>query len=203
MRVAVLSESPVDEVVIRAFMDAILGQKTESIDLHVRTRGWPAICDVLPSIIKRLHWHDDAEGLVLCVDTNGSEIHRSEHDDIPHRDCRMCQLRTLTHEILVGLSPRPDRPTALGIAIGTAVPAIEAWLLCGVDSGVGESQWQQKKDQDAQSRGYVRTLKKTLYGTDHASQIERKRISLKAVERLSVGNFRTLEDKFPGGFGSL
>jgi hypothetical protein len=56
--------------------EAILGRQTESV-IHagLRHRGWPTVRTVLPAVLKELHYHTDADGFVLIVDSNGSPPH--------------------------------------------------------------------------------------------------------------------------------
>lgn len=143
MKVAYFAESPADQAALNILAEAILGQKTESIShAGLRHRGWPTVRMVLPAVLKELHYHTNAEGFVLVVDSNGTPPHQPDHEPphTPERQCRLCQLRHLAEEVQRHVRPRSHlRP--LKIALGLAVPTIEAWLLCGVDSHVTEAAW--------------------------------------------------------------
>jgi hypothetical protein len=80
--------------------------------------------------------------------------------------------------------------------VGIAVPAIEAWYLCGRDSSVSEAAW--VAGQEAGKPPYSRAeLKERVYGTDRPSlplEIER---ALREVARHRVDP-RRLEHEFPG-----
>jgi len=92
MKVAILSESPADEAVLRMLVDGIVGQPTEPVaPPPLRTRGWPSVRQMLPSVLKHLHYRTDAEGFVLVVDANHSPL-PSHPDDPPPEACRLLEL---------------------------------------------------------------------------------------------------------------
>ena len=65
--------------------------------------------------------------------------------------------------------PRTSLPP-LKIALGLAVPAIEAWLLCDVDSHVTEAAWMNGLKDSPGRMPYTKgSLKRQLYGTSHPS----------------------------------
>jgi hypothetical protein len=81
MKVVVLSESSADEAAIRILVNGILGRETEDVSsLPLRSRGWPSVIKVLPTVIKFLHYQTDAEALVVIADSDDSPIHRSSHE---------------------------------------------------------------------------------------------------------------------------
>ena len=81
MKVAFFAESPADQAAITIFTEAILGSKTSFVShAGLRNRGWPSVRTVLPAVLKELHYHTDAEGFVLVVDSNGSPPHVSAHE---------------------------------------------------------------------------------------------------------------------------
>src|SRR5215212_1976636 len=134
MKVVVLSESSADEAAIRILINGILGEETEDVpSLPLRSRGWPYVLRVLPTVIKFLHYQTDAEAIVVIADSDDSPVHRSSHDQAGNAEvgCRLCQLRKVFKETkLTAITGRGE----LKIAVGLAVPAIEAWYLCGVDA---------------------------------------------------------------------
>lgn len=131
MRVAVLCESPSDEVAVRILVDAILGRPTEPASLpplRARAGGWGEIGRFLPAVIRGLHYNSDAEALVIIADSDDSPVHQQIHEDVggENKDCRLCQLRRKVAEIRID-KPRPYPDLgAIKLAIGLAVPAIEA-----------------------------------------------------------------------------
>src|SRR5207247_2814712 len=98
MKVAYFAESPADQAALAIFTDAILGSQTEAVTYKgLRHRGWPTVRTVLPAVLKELHYHTDAEGFVLVVDSNGSPPHLPLHEQPAARasQCRLCQLRRI------------------------------------------------------------------------------------------------------------
>src|SRR5690606_10072286 len=85
--------------------------------------------------------------------------------------------------------------------VGLAVPAIEAWYLCGTDSSVSEAAWIQGQKKGYQP--YTRAeLKERVYGTSRPSLQHEIDCALREVQRHRA-NPRRLEADFPGGFGAL
>jgi hypothetical protein len=152
---------------------------------------------VLPAVLKELHYHTDAEGFVLVVDSNGSPPHLPDHEPphAPEPKCRLCQLRRIADEVQRHVRPRSHRGP-LQIVLGLAVPTIEAWLLCGVDAHVTEAAWINglKEGRMPFTKG---ELKRQLYGTSHPSlAIETDAMSLSQ-------DLPAIEKLFPHGFGAL
>jgi hypothetical protein len=114
--------------------------------------------------------------------------------------CRLCQLRRIADEVLKQVRPRQHQPP-LKIALGLAVPAIEAWLLCGVNAHVTEAAWINGMDQGQMP--YTRpNLKNELYGTARPSLAVETEAMTSAASRLAA-NLNNLEILFPQGFGAL
>lgn len=202
MKLAVLSESPADEAALRVLVGYVLGEPLQVVTPSLRARGWPSVEQVLPPILRHLHFNTDAQGLVVVVDSDDSPVHTAEHEapGYHHPLCRICRLRAVFRRTLKNLPPAHGRAGPLR-AVGLAVPAIEAWLLCGRDEAVTEEAWVR-----GQGKGvlpYTRSeLKARVYGTTRPSlplEIER------AVAEVSRhrGDVRRLEFDFPQGFGAL
>src|SRR6266704_3906886 len=127
MKVAYFAESPADQAALTILTEAILGKTTETIShAGLKHRGWPSVRTVLPAVLKELHYHSDAEGFVLVVDSNGSPPHLPAHEppNAPERKCRLCQLRGIAEDVMRQVRPRTGRPS-LNVALGLAVPTIE------------------------------------------------------------------------------
>src|SRR5712691_5091916 len=196
MKVAVLSESPADELAVRILAQAVVPHVIEPVDiLPLRTRGWPSVLDVVPVVIKQLHYHTLADGLIVVVDSNDSPVHTATHESLGGADahCRFCQLRAITSSTMQHLRPISGRST-LRYAVGTAVPAIEAWYLSGLNPQASEAGFL--------SGALVhdrRELKRLVYGTDRPGlSLEMNRAVVEA-QRLAAG-IHDLEISFPGGF---
>lgn len=66
MRVAVLSESPADEAAIRILVDGIIGRPTQLAAMPpIRARGVSGVFNILPAILKHLHYRTDADALII------------------------------------------------------------------------------------------------------------------------------------------
>ena len=201
MKIAILSESPADEIALRVLVESVLGAAPKFLQPGLRARGWPNVAQLLPAVIRHLHFNTDATALIVVVDADDSVVHAAEHDrpDYFHPRCRMCQLRAVFRQTAKNFKPAHGRARLLRV-IGVAVPAIEAWYLCGHDPSVLEAAWV-----EGQTRGvvpYTRAeLKLRVYGTDRPSLPHETRCALHHVERHRRDSAQ-LENDFPG-FRSL
>ncbi len=196
MKLAVLSESPADEAAIVVLVEAVIGGHFKHVRPGLRARGWPSVAQVLPSIIRHLHFNTDADGLVVVVDSDDSVVHNAEHDapGYFHPQCRMCRLRAVFRQTTKKF-PASHGRSRIFHGVGIAVPAVEAWYLCGCDEQVSESAW--VAGQGTGQLPYTRAeLKFRVYGTDRPNlQLEIQR----AVEevRRQRHDLRRLENDFP------
>jgi hypothetical protein len=200
MKVALLSESPADETALKVLVEAIVGTP-EFVSPGFRARGWPNVGQVLPAVIRHLHFNTNADFLVVVVDSDDSVVHVAEHDrpGYFHPQCRMCQLLAVFRQTTKRLPPANGRDRVLR-GIGVAVPAIEAWYLCGRDASVSEAAW--VEGQAGGRQPYSRAeLKWRVYGTDRPSLAVEIDCALFEVER-HRRDPRRLEHDFPG-FGAL
>ena len=202
MKVAILSESPADEAAVGVLVEGILKAPIERVQAGLRARGWPNVAQILPAIIRHLHFNTSADGLVVVVDSDDSVVHTADHEapNYYHPLCRMCQLRGVFRRTSKKLPPAHGRSRVLR-CVGVAVPAVEAWYLCGRDNSVTEAAWieGQRKEHIPYTR---RELKWRVYGTERPSlPIETER-ALQEVRR-HRGDLRRLEHDFPIGFGFL
>lgn len=197
MKVALLSESPADEAALRVLVEAVLGATPHLVSPGFRARGWPNVVQVLPAVIRHLHFQTDTDMLVVVVDSDDSVVHTIVHDrpNYFHPQCRMCELRAVFRRTAKKLPPAHGRARVLR-AVGIAVPAIEAWYLCGRDPSVSEVAWiaGQESGQPPYSRAQ---LKWRVYGTDRPSLPHEIQCALHEVER-HRRDLRRLENDFPG-----
>ena len=202
MNVAILSESPADEAAIRVLVEAVLREPVHQVQAGLRARGWPNVVQVLPAIVRHLHFNTTAQGLVVVVDSDDSVVHTGAHEapNYYHPLCRMCQLRAVFRRTAKKLPPVNGRSGVLR-CVGVAVPAVEAWYLCGRDDSVSETAWT-----EGQHKGVApytrRELKWRVYGTDRPSLPLETERALQEVRRFR-GDVRRLEFDFPMGFGLL
>jgi hypothetical protein len=197
MKVALLSESPADEAALRVLVAAVLKQTPEFVAPGFRARGWPNVAQLMPAVIRHLHFNTDTDVLVVVVDSDDSVVHTVPHDapGYFHPHCRMCQLRAIHRQTTKRLPAAHGRERVVR-AVGIAVPAVEAWYLSGRDATVNEAAWR-----TGQERGrppYTRPeLKQRVYGTDRPSLAHEIVCALREVERQRADT-RRLEFDFPG-----
>lgn len=207
MKLAILSESSVDEAFIEIIISAILGQSMERINTSLQSRGWSAVLNSLPAIIRELYYRTEAEAFAIVVDSDESPIHSQEHqqEDISNitlgsYSCRLCQIRKVVHQTEQKIRVQPQRPM-IKTAVGLAVPAIEAWFQCGIDAQSSEASWLVASKENRYSH-IKQKLKKDVYKTDRASIPLMTKYAIEAANRLA-NDLSQIETSFPGGFGSF
>lgn len=205
MKVAVLSESPSDEAAVRILVKGIHGRDIEDVDIgryQTRTRGWTSIPPILPTVIRALHYHREADALVVVIDSNDSPIHTEAHEEAQVIDpkCRVCHIQEVAIRTQVGLAEIPGRGS-LRVSFGLAVPAIEAWLRCGEHHEANEAAWVMAREQGEFAYDRM-SLKRDLYGTDRPSLEMAIGCAKRHATRLA-DNIGLLEQEFPAGFGLL
>ena len=197
MKVALLSESPADEMALRVFVAAVLKEAPDFILPGFRARGWPNVAQLMPAVLRHLHFNTETEVLVVVVDSDDSVVHTSEHDrpDYFHPHCRMCHLRSV-HRQTTKKFPRANGRERVLRTVGVAVPAIEAWYLYGRDASVSEAAW--LSGQQSGRLPYTRSqLKQRVYGTDRPSLPQETACAVREAERQRA-DLRRLEHDFPG-----
>lgn len=152
--------------------------------------------------MRELHYSTDAEALIVVVDSDDSPVHHNSHDQPGGADlkCRLCYLRNEVGRIHGQLKPKAGHPQ-IKVAMGLAVPSIEAWYLADIDPHVTESAW----IQGLQSKRppYSRNdLKQAVYGTPRPSRRLEQQRGIEEAQRLAQ-DLNLLEKLFPIGFGSL
>ena len=197
MKVALLSESPADESALRVLVGAVLKQPPQFVGPGYRARGWPNVAQLMPAVIRHLHFNTDTQVLVVVADSDDSVVHTAPHDapGFFHPHCRMCQLRAVYRQTTKNLPRAHGRDRVLR-AVGIAVPAVEAWYLSGRDESVSETAW---VDGSASGRRpYSRAeLKWRVYGTDRPSLPHQTACAVREVSR-QRHDLRRLEYDFPG-----
>lgn len=197
LRIALLGESLVDESALAVLVEAVLGEPFMRVQPNLRARGWPSVLQVLPAIARHLHFNTDADGLVVLVDADDTEPHTAAHEapDYFHPRCRLCQLRAAFRRATKNLPAARGRARVLRAA-GLAVPAAEAWYLCGRDEQVGEEQW--RAERDAGRVPYTRReLKLRVYGTERPT-LPQAVTHAAAAARRHARDLRRLENDFLG-----
>lgn len=195
LRLAILSESPADETAISVLIEGVLGGPFARVGAGFRARGWPNVAQVLPAVLRHLHFRTNADGLVVVVDCDDAVVHTDDHDrpGYFHPRCRMCELRMVFRRTLKRFPPAQGRERVLR-GIGIAVPAVEAWYLAGNDA-VSEFAWLDGERHGV--RPYTRPeLKRRVYGTERPSLEHETELALNACRRLRR-DLRRLRNDFP------
>jgi hypothetical protein len=203
MNVAVFSESPIDEAVLRIFIDGTLGIQTSSAELFkLRARGWPTILKNIGPVLRHLHYRSLAELLVIVADSNNHELHSAAHHPTPHQNCRHCLLESAAAKASQSLqSIQPWHPIKFAIAV--PCPSIEAWLLSVDNRECTEAGWSQRRKDGANSVHEIRQLKKQLYGDETPHSFEQSLdIACERAKRL-IPHIDAVARAFPNSFGSL
>jgi hypothetical protein len=197
-RLALLGESVVDETAMAILAEAVIGGPFERVQPNLRARGWPSVLQILPAIARHLHFHTDADALVVLVDADDSEPHTDVHEapGYFHPRCRLCQLRAVFRRATKTLPPAHGRRRVLR-AMGLAVPAAEAWYLCGLDETVGEAGWIAARETGGEAPYTRRELKLRVYGTERPTLPLALEHAAKAARR-HARDLRRLENDFPG-----
>ncbi len=167
-----------------------------------RTRGWSDVLQVIPAVLKHLHYRTDTHAFAVVIDADASPLHQPAHE-APGGEvekCRLCQLRRVVAQTQTQLRLVPGR-VPVQVAIGTAVPAIEAWYRCGLEPHINEITCLQNPQlgSDFHTRNH---LKRYVYGTERPSLTLETQQAVTAAQRL-VQSRSVLESLFPNGFGSL
>ena len=202
MKIGYYCESPADQAAIAVFTQAILGAPTEPISMDLEAHSVPGFFRSLDGVFRGVHFNSDAEALVIVADCDDTELHDEAHAT-PGQDpknCRLCEIRRIVARARNQLRARPGQPE-LKVAIGLAVPEIEAWYLVGSNHAVGEPAW--RVGLASGKLPFTKAqLKQMVYGTDRSSlELETQR----AVEeaRRVVQDLNAIEAAFPVGFGLM
>jgi hypothetical protein len=206
MKIAIFSEDTTDESVLKILVEGILGEEIEQIAYRkkLQSRGSGVVRDV-PAVLRDVYYNSQAEFLIVVRDSDDTPIHNKEHEKPGNKEaekCRLCELHKIFVSELTKLTPKPGKEN-FKVAVGVAVPAIEAWLLCGVDAHSSEATWINKQREKGFSVYNDRIkLKTDLYGSKIASGEIKTQRQTEAAKRLAE-DIEQLEKLFPEGFGRL
>jgi hypothetical protein len=202
MKIVFFGESPADQAAMKVLAEGILGEPVELTDMAVEGHGVTGVLNALFGVFRGAYYSSDAEGLVVVVDSDDTELHRADHDK-PGKsdaDCRLCQARKIIAKARAHLKAMPGR-SELKVAIGLAVPAIEAWYLVGKNHQVGEAQW--RVGLEANRRPFTRSqLKDWVYRTTRPSLEQETKCAVEEARRI-IENLNAIETAFPDGFGLM
>ncbi len=202
MKIGFYCESPADQAAMAVFAEGILGKPPESINMGLDAHGVPGFFSALDGVYRGLHYNSDAEGLIVVVDCDTTELHDASHDALAGGGgkCRLCKARNIIAKARQQLKPRQGRPE-LKVAFGLTVPTIEAWYLTGKNHEVGEAAW--KVGLNAGRPVFASPqLKKLVYGTDRPSLDLETEHALAEARRI-IADLTAIEKAFPVRFGLM
>jgi hypothetical protein len=201
MKIGFYGESRADQAAMAVFVEGILGEPPEPIGMDLEGHGVTNVLNALDGVIRGVHWHSDAEALVVVIDCDDSELHDGTHNPGASANrCRLCRAKRIVDRALSQVKPRKDKP-ALKVAIGLAVPAIEAWYLVGKYHQVGEAAW--RVGLNSGNLPFTRAqLKKLVYRTDRPSLELETECAVREARRL-ISSIERIETEFPDGFGLM
>jgi hypothetical protein len=202
MKIVCFGESPADQAAMAVFTEGLLGKPPEVIDMGLEGHGVTGVLKALVGVYRGVYYNSDAEGLVVVLDCDDTELHGLDHDKPggAEEGCRLCQARALVAQARKHLKARSGK-SGLKVAIGLAVPAVEAWYLVGKNRQVGEAAW--RTGLAARQPPFIRAkLKELVYGTDHPS-LELETECAEREARRIIADINAVETAFPAGFGSM
>jgi hypothetical protein len=200
MKIAILSESPVDEVAIRILAEAILGRTIELVPPgRLRPGGCSSVVQAAATELIHLYYQTDAEGLIILVDSDDSPAHDPSHRNTPQFTCRVCQIEKAVQRAQASLNRIPGRGE-LRVAIGFPVPAIEAWFRCGKDPHAAEAPFLRELAAGRTLEQARRQLKREAYGAKRPQKQRQIEVAIGEARRLA-GDLERLRTQFPLGFG--
>lgn len=202
MKIVFFGESTADQEGLTVFTEGILGEPPELVSMGLEGHGVTGVLNALNGVFRGVYYNSDAQGLVVVVDSDDTELHDPGHDETEEgrQGCRLCQVRKTIAQARRHLRVRPSR-CELKVAIGVAVPAIEAWYLVGKEHQVGEAAW--RAGLASKQLPFTRPkLKEMVYGTTRPS-LERERECATREARRIINDINAIETAFPIGFGLM
>ena len=202
MKIGILSESKVDEAAYKILVESVLGHPVDLFKDYWKRGGWSQAKKLVRPIILDLHY-SGADGFVFVGDSDSTPPHIASHDQLDEvpEDCRLCEIRRLARSLIETLPARSGQPQ-LKVAVGIATPAIEAWLLSGLDANCTEAWFREEQARGRLSRQTRRNLKIRKYGSLEASAGIKLQRTLENAQRIA-GDLDGLEGRFQFGFGQL
>jgi hypothetical protein len=202
MKLAIFSESVVDETAIRVLADAILGETSSPVQSAPRSlpKGWPSVYELLPTVIRHLHYQTDADALVVVADSDNSPVHKLAHAVQQVVDCRYCQLVAKAEETTQRLAAVAGR-APLRIAVAVPTPSIDAWLRFARDGQCNEAAWLVEQARGVSSYSTVRNMKQAVFGGSRSMQRLAEIAEQEAKE--AAKRLTELQQNFPNSFGVL
>lgn len=199
LRLAVVAESRLDEAVARAIVAHVRGEAPALVELRERPPGVSALLRRLPAILRQAYLHTDANAVVVLADGDLTDPHSPVHEGQPDPGCRWCALHAAADTTLARFPPLAGR-SPLRVAIGVAVPAVEAWLLAGRGVVRSEAEWIVARH-EGRFQSVRESLKRQAYG---GAVVTTGAAIARALPLLDVAlSSGVLVSAFPGGYGPL
>ena len=202
MKIGFYGESRADQAAMAVIVEGIMGAPPEPISMDLEGHGVTVLLNALDGVFRGVHYNSDAEALVIVVDCDDTELHDVTHavEGGDKERCRLCQARKIINRAQNQLKPRNDKPP-LKVAIGLAVPTIEAWYLVGKEHQIGEAAWLVGLKEN--KKPFTRSqLKKLVYETDRPSLEHETDRAVQEARRI-IADVNRLEIAFPSGFGLM
>lgn len=202
MKIGILSESKVDEAAYKILVESILDRPVEIMKSYRKRGGWAQAKALVRGIIRELHFAG-TDGFVFVGDSDSTPPHVASHDELPNGSpgCRLCEIQQIVAAATQGLRDRSGQPR-LKTAVGMATPAIEAWLLSGLEPNRTEAWFREEQSLGRLSGQTRRDLKIRKYGSLEASADIKLQCILENARRIA-DDLDGLERRFQFGFGHL
>jgi hypothetical protein len=203
MKIGFYCESPADQAAMAVFAEGILGEPPEPISTPLEGQSMPRFLHALDGVFRGIYFNSDAEGLIIVCDADNTGLHDPDREAPAGcgQHCRYCRCHKIIAAVRQQLKPRP-RGQELKVAIGLAVPTIEAWYLVGKNHQVGEAQWAVGLQQGGQIPFTSPQLKTMVYKTARPPiELETERAVAEA--RRIIQDVSAIETAFPKGFGLM
>src|SRR5207247_7163467 len=97
LMVGFFCESLAVQSAMAVFTEGILGTPSEPINMDLEAHSVPGFFSALDGVFRGVHYNSDAEGLIVVVDCDDTELHDPAHDKAEGGgdDCRLCQARKI------------------------------------------------------------------------------------------------------------
>ena len=111
MKVGYYCEPPADQAAMTIFAEGILGYRPEPINMDLEAHSVPSFFSALDGVFRGVHYNSDADGLVIVVDSDNTELHNSDHDKpgAGEESCRFCRARKIIARARFVKQPAADR----------------------------------------------------------------------------------------------
>ncbi|HIQ22990.1 MAG TPA: hypothetical protein EYH34_17325 [Planctomycetes bacterium] len=214
MQVVVLSESAVDETVVRILVRALLPRDAEFVEPTIRHRGVDFLLrGGFRSLALATFYQGSADGLACVVDADMTPPHEERNARWSPQSggladlqacsdrCRLCYLRRQWAASGLARRPRPKGSPPLRVALGLAVPSIEAWLLAGSQFHVTEAAW--RNYAASQKQSYNNLAKQRVFSDLRGIDKKAERAEQRIEAILESAGWQQLQRLFPDGFGAF